>query len=138
MVQEHRLTIPAVLENVGTACEFVRKVALAAGMSADAIHHCYLSVEEMCINVIEHGYQYDGSDEVIDVICEHHPDRLSITIIDDAAPFNPLNRPAPNPNAPLVERRGGGWGIYFVKRYMDRVDYYHAGNRNHFAMEKNF
>jgi len=138
MAQEHRLRIPAVLEEIETACEFVSDIAHAAGMGAEAIHQCYLSVEEICTNIIEHGYHFDGSQQVIDVVCERFPNRLIITIIDDAAPFNPLQYPSPDPAAPLAERVGGGWGIYFVKRYMNRVDYRYAQNRNHFTLEKQF
>ena len=138
MVQEHRLKIPAVIEKIEEACEFVSNIARSAGMDADAVYRCYLSVEEICTNVIEHGYGFDGSNKVIDVVCRQHPDRLTITIIDDATPFNPLQRSDPDPTAPLADRESGGWGIYFVKKYMDRVIYRYEQNRNHLMMEKRF
>lgn len=136
MAKKHRLTIPATVEKVEEACDFVSDVARSLGMDDEAVHRCYLSVEEICINIIEHGYRDRQKDEVIEVRCQHRNNRLVITILDDAAPFNPLDRPNPDPAAPLMERGHGGWGIYFVKKYMDRLDYRYARNRNQLTIEK--
>ena len=136
MAKEYRLTIPAIIEKVEEACDFVSDVARSIGMDDEAVHRCYLSVEEICINIIEHGYRNGGDEDVIDVKCWHQNNRLVITILDDADPFNPLDRPDPDPSAPLMERGRGGWGIYFVKKYMDQIDYRYARNRNQLTIEK--
>lgn len=138
MIQEYRLEIPAVLERVDEVCEFVAQIARATGMDNENVYRCYLAVEEVCTNIIEHGYRYEGSSEVIDVVCVRYPNRLEITITDDALPFNPLRQPEPDPTAPLLERQAGGWGIYFVKRYMDTVRYHYSQNRNQLTLEKHF
>jgi sigma-B regulation protein RsbU (phosphoserine phosphatase) len=135
--EEHRLTIPAVLENVEKACRFVAGIAQKMGMSDETVHRYYLAIEEICTNIIEHGYKYEGADAVIDVICREYSDRLSVTIIDDAKAFDPLIRNDPDPATPLSNRRSGGWGIYFVKKYMDEVTYSYENNRNHLTLEKN-
>lgn len=136
MVREQHKRVPALLENVETVCQFVSDIATAAGMSDDVVHRIYLSVEEVCTNIIEHGYRYMGRNQVIDVVCKVYSDRLSITIIDDAKPFNPLSQADPDPSAPLIERHGGGWGIFFVKKYMDDVWYQYVQERNHLTIEK--
>jgi sigma-B regulation protein RsbU (phosphoserine phosphatase) len=138
MAQEYRLIVPAVLEKVEEICQFVADVAGSAGMSHELIHRCYLAVEEVCTNIVEHGYHYRGNDNVIEILCRDDTGLLQITVIDDALPFNPLDRDDPDPNAPLLEREGGGWGIFFVKKYMDRVWYDYSGQRNHLTLEKSF
>jgi anti-sigma regulatory factor (Ser/Thr protein kinase) len=135
-LKERRLTIPATLTELEGACNFVGEAAHAAGLDEDGVYHCHLSVEEACTNVIEHGYRFDSANNIIDIICQPHVDRFTITIIDDAPPFNPLMLPEPDPSAPLWERQGGGWGVYFVKQYMDRVSYHYEGKRNHLILEK--
>jgi len=135
-VEEKHKRIRAELEHIETACEFVAEVARQAGMSDDAVYHCYLSVEEICTNIIEHGYEYSKSGEVIDIVCRIHPGLLQVIIIDDAAQFNPLGLGDPDPSAPLLEREGGGWGVFFVKKYMDSLGYRFHKGRNHFIMEK--
>ncbi len=135
--KEHRLTVPAKVEKIEIACEFVSGVARAMGMNDESIYHCYLSVEEICTNIIEHGYGYsDAPHAKIEVLCEEQQDRLTIIIMDDADQFNPLLLRDPDPTASLMERKEGGWGVYFVKKFMDRVDYRFAANRNQFVMEK--
>ncbi|GAB4510354.1 MAG: ATP-binding protein [Anaerolineae bacterium] len=136
--QEHRLTVPAILEHIEEACEFVSGIARTIGMSDDAVYHCYLSVEEICTNIIEHGYKYQGQDEVIEVVCLVESHLLTIVILDDAHPFNPLKLGDPDPKAPLMERRGGGWGVFFVKKYMDSVTYHYDGSRNQLVLQKQF
>lgn len=137
-VMERRLTIPAALQELASACDFVAEAAREAGLDEESVYRCHLSVEEVCTNVIEHGYRFTKGDKVIDIECRVYPDRFTVTIIDDAPPFNPLSQPEPNPTAPLWERESGGWGIYFVRQYMDSVAYEYRSNRNHFMMSKNF
>lgn len=136
--RERRLTVPAVIEKVEDVCEFVSEVARSAGMDDEAVYHCYLAVEEICTNVIEHGYKYQGANDVIDVTCKLQPHMLTILIMDDAQQFNPLILTDPDPKAPLLERQSGGWGVFFVKKFMDRVDYRFEQNRNKLIMEKRF
>lgn len=50
-------------------------------------------------------------------------DQFIITIIDDSPAFDPLGVPDPDVKAPLAQREPGGWGIFFIKKLMDRVDY---------------
>ncbi|NWF68643.1 MAG: ATP-binding protein [Chloroflexi bacterium] len=136
MADERWLRIPGVLVNVATACDFVVEVAQNAGMNERAIYHCRLAVEEACTNVIEHGYQFNGADKVIDVVCQTFADEVIITIMDDGPPYNPLTKSEPDPKTPLWERNEGGWGVAFIKKVMDRVDYRHEGNRNHLILSK--
>jgi serine/threonine-protein kinase RsbW len=136
LMNEHQLRIPAQLEHIEAACDFVGEVARVSGLNDDAVYHCRLSVEEICTNIIEHGYAYNAGDAVIDIHCHRHPASFSITVVDDAPAFDPLSMPDPDPATPLWERQGGGWGIYFVKKFMDRVTYARSNNRNAFTIEK--
>ncbi len=137
MLTERRLTIQARLDQIETACDFVANLAEQSGLGSDAVYHCRLAVEEICTNIIEHGYGDARVGEgLIEVTCVPKGRVFSITIMDDAPLFNPLDLPDPDPSQPLWERRGGGWGVYFVKRYMDRVVYSDYGERNRLTIEK--
>lgn len=136
MDREHRISIAARLEQIEVACDFVAELAESANLDDDSVYHCRLSVEEVCTNVIEHGYEGDKPSKSIEVVCSLGSRYFSVTIIDDAPLFNPLSLPDPDPATPLWEREGGGWGVYFVKKYMDRVVYSNHKQRNHFTMEK--
>lgn len=133
---EHRLQLPARFDQIEAACDFVMQQAEAMGMDEEAVYHCRLSVEEICTNIIEHGYSGAAGEGIIEIVCQLMPGYFTITIIDDAPAFNPLTLPDPDPATPLWERQGGGWGVYFVKKFMDRVTYDHQFQRNYFKMEK--
>lgn len=136
MINERRFAVAAKLENVETACDFVAEMAQSAGIDDDGIYHCRLSIEEICTNIIEHGYGFEHPDAKIEIVCRVFPDRFETTIIDDAPAFDPLSLPPPDPATPLWERQGGGWGVYFVRKFMDRVSYANNQGRNHFTMVK--
>jgi len=135
-VAKRHLKISGLIENIRLACDFVSEVAEEAGFSDDAVFHCNLAVEEICTNIVEHGYGHDGAAKFIDISCMLDTDLLTIVIADDAESFNPLSLSDPDPNTPLWEREGGGWGIYFVKQYMNDIRYELNDGRNHLILEK--
>lgn len=136
MISERRNKFPAKLEYVEAACDFVAEMAHNAGLNDDAVYHCRLSVEEICTNVIEHGYPTDRVGAEIEIVCRLFSDHFETTIIDDAPAFDPLSLPPPDPSTPLWERQGGGWGVYFVRKFMDGVVYAHVMGRNQLTMTK--
>jgi anti-sigma regulatory factor (Ser/Thr protein kinase) len=133
---ENRLRIPSLIEKVSVACEFVVDTAQRAGLDEHAVHHCQLVVDEACTNIIEHGYGRNDRARAIEITCGLEKEGFVITIVDDAPPFDPLNRPDPDPKSVLEERANGGWGVYFIKKLMDEVVYQYAGGRNHLTMVK--
>lgn len=136
--QTSTLRVPGVIGEVRKACDFVVDFARSAGLSDDAVFQCQLSVEEVFTNIVEHGYAHDGDEKSIEIVNERKGDVLLITLIDEAPPFNPLDLDKPNPDLPLWERNDGGWGVYFVRQYMDDVRYRLVDGRNHLILEKKF
>jgi serine/threonine-protein kinase RsbW len=136
MPEKSRLVIPARLEEVRRACEFVVEAAEMAGLDERAVYHCQMAVDETLTNVIEHGYSLESSDNEIEVICRMENDRFLITISDDSPAFNPLDHESPDPSATLDDREPGGWGIYFIRRLMDDVRYERVEDHNHLTLEK--
>ena len=133
---ESRLIIRGLLEDIEPARQFVAENAHKSGMSEQAIHNCELAIDDTCTNIIEHGYQMQGTNKQIQVICAVNAHYFDITIIDEAPPFNPLEHLEPNPAAALDQRGEGGWGIYFIKQMMDDVSYERRGDYNCLLMRK--
>lgn len=136
MLYQNSLRINAIVENIGKAHDFVYEFVLACGFDDTIAYRCALAVDEVCSNVIEHGYQKSGHDKVIDLVCVAKENHIMITVIDDAIPFNPLDAPSPDKHASLEERSVGGWGIEIVRQYMDKVSYRYSENRNQLILEK--
>lgn len=133
---ERRLRLPGKIEQVRVACDFVVQVAEDAGFGEDGVFQCQLAVEEIFTNIIEHGYNHDGASKIIELVARITNESLFISILDEAPHFNPLTLDNPDPEASLWERERGGWGVYFVRQYMDNVNYKLDGNRNSLILEK--
>lgn len=136
MVEVNRLVISARLEDVRHACDAVVEAAEGAGLDERAVYHCQMAVDETLTNIIEHGYEYQTGDHEIEVLCQTNPAQFLIVIRDGSPAFNPLDHQAPDPDAPLDAREPGGWGIYFIRRLMDDVQYARVGNRNQLTLVK--
>ncbi|MGB1287615.1 MAG: ATP-binding protein [Aggregatilineales bacterium] len=136
MRHTHKIRLAGELRQLEAAQNFVTEIVEKADAGNDVVFHCQLSIEEIFTNIVEHGYGHDGADKSIEITCEISDKQLVISVIDEAPKFNPLDLAEPDPDTPLWEREGGGWGVYFVRQYMDAVRYKFAGERNHIIMEK--
>jgi anti-sigma B factor antagonist len=132
-----RLVISARLDSVRQACDSVVEAAELAGLNERAVYHCQMAVDETLTNIIEHGFQFQGDDSEIEIVCQTDLNRFLIVITDDSPAFNPLEHESPDPAEPLDTREPGGWGIYFIRRLMDDVAYQRIDNRNQLTLTKN-
>ncbi|HEX2906406.1 MAG TPA: ATP-binding protein [Phototrophicaceae bacterium] len=135
-MSESHLRIVAVPAQVPIACDFVAAAAVTAGLDDNGVYHCQLAVDEACTNIIEHGYQMRGENQVIDIICQTEIRQFIISILDDGPAFNPLRQSTPDPTTPLEQRSSGGWGIHFIRQFMDDVQYFHHNQRNCLVLVK--
>jgi len=62
-------------------------------------------------------------------------DALTIEMVDDGKPFDPLtDAPVPDVNAPMEERPIGGLGVFLVRKLMDELTYRREEGRNHLTL----
>ena len=109
-------------ESLAAISEFVTTAAEVAGLDARATYAVQLAVDEACSNIIEHAYQGEGQGS-IQCTCRIGEEGLTIMLRDYGRPFDPETIPAPNVNACLDERTGGGLGLYFMRQLMDEVHF---------------
>lgn len=88
-----------------------------------------LAIEEMVTNIINYGYE-ENCDEEISIDIHKENDMISVTIIDSAKPFNPLEKENPNTNAAIEDRQIGGLGIFFTKELTDDINYSRKNHQN--------
>ena len=79
-----------------------------------------LAAEEVCANVIAHGYP-GGEPGPIRIRFEHRPGALAVTVEDRGIPFDPADAPPPPIEEPWDVRPIGGVGWYLVRRMVDEV-----------------
>lgn len=114
------LTRPGSREYLRELVGFAVDGGRAAGASEAVLEDVRLAVEEVCLNVMTHGYG-GGAAGPITVAVERQGDRLVVRISDTAPLFDPAKAPEPVLGADLAVRRPGGLGWHLVRRTMDEV-----------------
>ena len=118
------------LDRVSAAIE---EFAEEAEWPLDLVFKVNLALEEIVINVMNYGHD-DGLHE-IDITLTTEENSLTIEIVDDGRPFDPLHdAPKPDVNAELEDRDIGGLGIHFVRKMMDDVRYRREEGKNHLTL----
>jgi anti-sigma regulatory factor (Ser/Thr protein kinase) len=86
-----------------------------------------LAVEEVCTNVVDHGYQGLPAGFFSVDLCrgldDGDVDCLTITVLDNGCAFVPDNAPVPDINASVEDRPVGGLGWLFVRSLMHSVQH---------------
>ncbi len=126
----------AELERVGIAVE---AFGARHGASTAAIFDVHLALDEVLTNVMSYGYTDDRTHEItvrLGISDGRSPRRIEVQVEDDGRPFNPLEVPPPNVDAPVEDRPIGGLGIYLVRRAMDDLEYRRQRGKNVLVMRK--
>lgn len=123
MTHLHQITLSAELESlpafrnlIKTACQDVQ------GLNNQSIYDIQLAVDEVCTNIITHGYA-DMDPGSIMLVVNVEANRVIVSITDFGHPFEPAEAPAPNITAELEERKPGGLGLFFVFMSVDDIAY---------------
>jgi serine/threonine-protein kinase RsbW len=121
---------PASLDKLYEMLQFVREQASLAAFDEKQVSKIELALEEALVNIISYGYP--NRNGTIEIDCKE-PNSTGLTIIvkDRGIPYNPLTNAKPfDPTTPLEERTIGGYGIYFILKIMDEVEYRRENNYN--------
>ncbi len=127
---------------IGADLDELRRVAAAAeelGMREDwspvLVHQIDLAIEELGNNIVRHGL--DGGPGEIEITLTSDDDSITLEMVDDGRPFNPLkDAPKPDVEAALEDRPIGGLGIHLVLTMMDEMHYRRENERNHLTLLK--
>lgn len=122
---------PGSLEHLPALVDFVREACERSGADASSCFSLRLAVEEVCENLMRHGYR-GREPGPIEVSVHGAPGRVVVTITDFAPPFHPDDAPSPDLDVDWEDRRIGGLGWHLVKSVVDEVRYEaraDAGNR---------
>ena len=94
-----------------------------------------LVLEELVLNVVNHGSGGREGEIKIELVSDEKA--VTIQIIDDGRPFDPLtDAPEPDTESSIEDRAVGGLGIHLVRTMMDEVSYRREENKNHMRLVK--
>jgi anti-sigma regulatory factor (Ser/Thr protein kinase) len=132
---ERNLSVPGRFDRLEQVSHLVAEAAKEAGFNEADVNRCQLAVDEACTNIIEHGY--GGEDKgKIEIACVFQPGELTITIRDQAKPFDPNGVPPPKLSTTIENLRAGGLGLYFMRQIMDQVEFSYEDGGNKLILVK--
>jgi anti-sigma regulatory factor (Ser/Thr protein kinase) len=129
------LQVQSRLSEVARIAPSLREFADRHAVPTRAILAVNLALEEIMVNTISYGYA-DLRDRSIRVELTVTDGWLVVRVEDDAGPFDPTTRPAPDLSQRLEDRPVGGLGIHLVRGLFDAVEYERAGGRNVLVLRK--
>lgn len=119
------------IEDVADAAEQLAEYAGRHGADASAQYNLRLAVDELLTNVVSYGFSDKRDGHVhIHLRATVRGGCLYMELDDTGMPFNPLDLPAPDTEAPLHTRQVGGLGIHFVRTLMHEVAYRREDGHN--------
>lgn len=116
--------------------EEVDALAEREGLSQEIAYLVKLALEEVLMNVINHGHS-DRGEHQVDISLTLTDEAVTVDVVDDGRPFDPLTQaPRPDIDASVKDRRIGGLGVYLIREMMDDVRYRRERGRNRLVMTK--
>ena len=129
------VTLGIDLSELATLAAFVERFGAEHGLPPGAIYELNLVLEELVTNTMSHGHP-EGGGAPIRLRMERIGDVVEMDLVDEGVAFDPRDAAAPDLTTPLEEREAGGLGVFFVRQFVDEIDYRRADGRNHLRLRK--
>ena len=128
-------TFDALLTHLPTMMDWIRSHLKHLPFTNSEKNKLEVACEEILVNII--SYAYSERPGLIEMFWNEKNGFFSLTFKDHGKPFNPLNHQKPlNKNTPLEGREIGGLGIYFIRQFVDKVDYTFLDGTNILTISK--
>lgn len=131
--EEYVYNTPATRENYKNFNKWLTDLCDKFKLNESLQYKLELISEELYTNVC--SYAYDSEGGVIKVEFNVMGEDVILKFSDYGIPYNPLERPDPDLNAPPEERDKGGLGIYIIKQYADDIEYEYKNNMNNLIIK---
>ena len=133
MIATLSLTVKTKAEELAHITEAVEDFGAQEHWPPELVFRVNLALEELGVNIMNHGHD-EGIHE-FDITLTSEADSLTIEIVDDGRPFDPLHdAKQPDVGAAIEGRPIGGLGIYFVREMMDECHYRREQGKNHLTL----
>jgi len=128
-------TISSRFENIELVQVIAEHLCQNAGLDDDGSHWIGMAVREAVANAIKHGNKLDLAKKV-HATFEITGTELEIRISDEGTGFDPSK--VSDPLNPQNLMKTSGRGIFYMRTFMDHVDYtFHPGRGTSLVMTKN-
>ena len=123
------------LREITIAAARINAICVQNGLPPEIAFDINLAVDELLTNTITYGYD-DGGERLIELMFRFDGDEAMVRIADEGEPFDPLQLPDPDKEAPLESRAKRGLGVFLVRNVMDLVEYRRGDGCNIITLTK--
>ena len=110
---------------VDEVAEAASREAVARGLAEEDVYYLRAAIREALMNALFHGRSSDGEPWVrVDVGCQG-VSKLVVTVRDQGPGFDPSS--VPDPASPECCGRSHGRGLFFMRRFTDRLSFAFPG-----------
>jgi serine/threonine-protein kinase RsbW len=117
-----KITRAAELENLAVLRDFIGQACQRWNIPSPVCHDLKLAMDEACANIIQHGYAGMNPGSIM-LELEREPYQVSVRITDFGHPFEPYEPEAPTLDTVLRDHSSPEFGLFFIYKTMDAVDY---------------
>ena len=136
MTAKLSLSMQSSIDELSRVAGEVEEFARAQQWPAALEYQIKLAIEEIAINVVNHGHDGERRAEA-GIEIESAPDSVVVEISDNGRPFDPLTEaPEPDLDLAIEDRPIGGLGVHLVRTMMDETRYRREDGRNHLTLVK--
>ena len=119
-IETTELSLPSRIEAVDAAATAVAEFISRSGISEEAAFRIDMAVREAVTNAVLHGNRQEES-KAVELTLKSSPDAIEISVHDQGQGFNPEEVPDPTKEENLL--KSSGRGIFFMRNFMDEVDW---------------
>ena len=126
--EQYVYNTPATRENYKYFNKWLLEICDKFKLNDSLKYKLELISEELYTNVCSYAYEGGNGEIKVEIFTKNN--YVILQFKDNGIPYNPLERPEPDLDAPPEERDKGGLGIYIVKQYADDISYEYKENTN--------
>ncbi len=134
-ISKSEIVISSSTDNLSLVRSFIEYHGRELELADKEIAHISLAVDEACTNIIKHAYNYSKNGK-IKINIDKKKDKLSVKLTDKGSHFDPSIIPDPNIEESQKMKKGGGLGMFLMKKIMDEVEYNAKGKGNELILIK--
>ena len=133
---KQEVSLPATIENVARAIEFVTHRLADIGCPQQVQTKLAVVVDEIVGNIAKYAYGASTGNVTVRVSRDLGENVIEVVFIDKGIAFNPLNVPRQDAAAVVASRKIGGQGVPLVRAFVDEIEYEREGDRNILRVRK--
>jgi serine/threonine-protein kinase RsbW len=136
----------ASVSEIASAASWVESIADSAGLSDAQAFSMQVCLEELMSNIVQHGEGHcssnsqwpsgPGNDHLtITIAINAYADRITMSVEDNARPFDVSKAVGKKIDQPLDQLEPGGLGIHLIKSFSSALQYQRTEHGNRVTVE---